>query len=96
MPRDVSSSKFPVGSSHRIKSTSLAIARAIANDASIIVADEPTGNLDKENEQKVMEYFQYLSSIGKSIVMVTHNENLLEYSDKAFYLRNGKLEEFIL
>ena len=72
------------------------IARAIANDASIIVADEPTGNLDKENEQKVMEYFQYLSSIGKSIVMVTHNENLLEYSDKAFYLRNGKLEEFIL
>ncbi len=43
-----------------------------------------------------MEYFQYLSSIGKSIVMVTHNENLLEYSDKAFYLRNGKLEEFIL
>ena len=74
----------------------VAIARAIANDASIIVADEPTGNLDKENEQKVMEYFQYLSSIGKSIVMVTHNENLLEYSDKAFYLRNGKLEEFIL
>ena len=53
----------------------VAIARAIANDASIIVADEPTGNLDKENEQKVMEYFQYLSSIGKSIVMVTHNEN---------------------
>ena len=74
----------------------VAIARAIANDASIIVADEPTGNLDKENEQTVMEYFQYLSSIGKSIVMVTHNENLLEYSDKAFYLRNGKLEEFIL
>ena len=95
-----------VGLKHKIRSfpnelsggeqQRVAIARAIANDASIIVADEPTGNLDKENEQKVMEYFQYLSSIGKSIVMVTHNENLLEYSDKAFYLRNGKLEEFIL
>ncbi|HDN2438872.1 ABC transporter ATP-binding protein [Clostridioides difficile] len=74
----------------------VAIARAIANDASVIVADEPTGNLDKENEQKVMEYFKYLSSVGKSIIMVTHNKNLLEYADKVFYLRNGKLEEFIL
>ena len=74
----------------------VAVARSLINNPSLIIADEPTGNLDKENEQKVMEYFQYLSSIGKSIVMVTHNENLLEYSDKAFYLRNGKLEEFIL
>ncbi|MGL5315945.1 MAG: ABC transporter ATP-binding protein [Peptostreptococcaceae bacterium] len=71
----------------------VAIARAIANNPSVIIADEPTGNLDRENELKVMEYFKYLSNQGKSVVVVTHNEALLQYANKSFYLENGKLEE---
>ena len=64
----------------------VAIARAIANDASIIVADEPTGNLDKENEQKVMEYFQYLSSIGILLYdSYLHIKNLFEYSGQLYF-----------
>ncbi|MCC0728717.1 MULTISPECIES: ABC transporter ATP-binding protein [unclassified Clostridioides] len=71
----------------------VAIARALANDASIIVADEPTGNLDSENEEIVLKYFKELSNNTKSIIMVTHNESILKYADKVLYLRNGNLEE---
>lgn len=71
----------------------VAIARAIANDPSIIIADEPTGNLDSENEKKIIEYFMHLRSKGKAIIMVTHNESLLKYSDKSYYLKDSKLEE---
>lgn len=71
----------------------VAIARALANDASIIVADEPTGNLDSENEEIVLKYFRKLSNNTKSIIMVTHNESILKYADKVLYLRNGNLEE---
>lgn len=71
----------------------IAIARAIANDASIIIADEPTGNLDKENEEIVLECFKKLVLDGKTVIVVTHNESLLKYADKSYYLNNGSLEE---
>ena len=71
----------------------VAIARAIANDASIIIADEPTGNLDKDNEKIVIECFKKLVSNGKTVIVVTHNESLLKYADKAYSLNNSMLEE---
>lgn len=71
----------------------VAIARSIANDASIIIADEPTGNLDKENEELVLRLFKKLTKEGKSIIMVTHNESVTRYADRVFYLSDGKLEE---
>ena len=96
MPRDVSSSKFPVGSSHRIKSTSLAIARAIANDASIIVADEPTGNLDTKTSHELLQFLKDLNETeGKTIVMVTHDAMIASYTKKLVFLRDGKIEEII-
>lgn len=71
----------------------VAIARAISNDASIIIADEPTGNLDKENEKIVLECFKKLVDEGKTVIIVTHNESLLKYADKSYYLHEGRLEE---
>ncbi|MCI6666742.1 ABC transporter ATP-binding protein [Romboutsia timonensis] len=71
----------------------VAIARAIANNPSIIIADEPTGNLDKENEELVLNLFKKLSKEGKSVIIVTHNEYLTKYADNVFYLSDGNLEE---
>lgn len=71
----------------------IAIARAIANDASCILADEPTGNLDKDNEKIVLEYFKKLASEGKAIVIVTHSESVLKYADKVYKIEDGHLEE---
>lgn len=71
----------------------VSIARAISNDAQIILADEPTGNLDSENEKIVLDYFRHLADSGKTIVIVTHNESVLKYADKVYYLKNSLLEE---
>lgn len=71
----------------------VAIARAIANNPSIIIADEPTGNLDKENEELVLKLLKKLSKEGKSVIIVTHNESLTKYADRVFYLTCGNLEE---
>jgi len=59
----------------------VAIARAIANDPEIIIADEPTGNLDPENAQQIMEIFKRLSEQGKTIIMATHNYDLIFEKD---------------
>ncbi len=71
----------------------VSIARAISNDAQIILADEPTGNLDSENEKIVLDYFRYMADCGKTIVIVTHNESVLKYADKVYYLKDSCLEE---
>lgn len=59
----------------------VAIARAIANDPEIIIADEPTGNLDPENSQQIMDIFKRLSEKGKTIIMATHNYDLIFEKD---------------
>lgn len=71
----------------------VAIARALANNPNIILADEPTGNLDKENEKKIIEIFVELKKLNKCIVIVTHSEELKEYADVIFEMENGKLKE---
>jgi putative ABC transport system ATP-binding protein len=68
-----------------------AIARALANDPPLIVADEPTGNLDSETADAVFELFSHLSDQGKTLVMVTHNETLADAASRKLEIRNGRL-----
>lgn len=69
----------------------VAIARAITNDPELILADEPTGNLDEENERIVMEIFHNLKRAGKTIITVTHNRALTERSNQIIRLQHGRL-----
>ncbi len=71
----------------------VALARALANDPMCVFADEPTGNLDVESEKIVFDYLKMLSKAGKSIVVVSHNEIVLNYADEVFYMTEGNLKE---
>lgn len=66
-----------------------AIARALANDPPILVADEPTGNLDSRAAEKVFELFQSLVDAGKTILMVTHDQELAERAPRVVTLADG-------
>jgi len=71
----------------------VAIARALANDPEVILADEPTGNLDSATGKKVMEFLSKLHKEGKTIVMVTHEFDLIkDYAHIIYWLRDGKVE----
>lgn len=70
----------------------VAIARAIASNSPIIVADEPTGNLDEDTEEKIIEIFRDLAHKEKKIVIiVTHSKQVANHADKILKLRKGKL-----
>ena len=73
----------------------VAIARAIVNNPNYILADEPTGNLDKENEVKVFDILKELSKKGKGVVIVSHNEIVKKYADEILYMEDGKLRKNI-
>ena len=66
------------------------IARALVNQPPVIFADEPTGNLDEKNEALVLDLLQELNRQGRTIVMVTHNPELGELTDRVIYLHHGK------
>jgi putative ABC transport system ATP-binding protein len=68
-----------------------AIARALANDPPLIVADEPTGNLDSRTATEVMEFFAQLARGGKTVVMVTHERDLERYFARSITLSDGTL-----
>ncbi|MDD1617339.1 MAG: putative ABC transport system ATP-binding protein [Methylococcaceae bacterium NSP1-2] len=68
-----------------------AIARALANDPQLIVADEPTGNLDAETADTVFELFLKLNQQGKTLVMVTHNETLAESASRRITIHSGRI-----
>lgn len=70
----------------------VAIARALINKPSIILADEPTGNLDSVNSKIIMSELNNLHREGNTIIMVTHNPNLLEFASRVIYMRDGKIE----
>jgi len=70
----------------------VAIARALVNDPSIILADEPTGNLDSKTSYDIMDLFQELHDKGNTIIMVTHEEDIAEYSHRIVRLRDGLVE----
>lgn len=69
----------------------VAIARAIINDPSVLLADEPTGNLDAENERIVLEIFEKLKKEGKAVVVVTHNPEVAEFGDRVINLHHGRM-----
>ena len=68
-----------------------AIARALVNSPSIIIADEPTGNLDTESTRVVMELLSEIHSMGNTILMVTHNPILTRYASRIIYMRDGSI-----
>ncbi len=74
----------------------VAIARALVNSPRLILADEPTGNLDHEIAGEIMRIFNYINSRGTTIVMVTHNRALLQcFKRKVFYLDQGNLQAYV-
>jgi putative ABC transport system ATP-binding protein len=70
----------------------VAIARALVNHPSIILADEPTGNLDSKTSYDIMALFDELHSKGNTIIMVTHEEDIAEYAHRVVKLRDGLIE----
>lgn len=68
-----------------------AIARALVNNPSIIIADEPTGNLDTEASRVVMDLLSEVHSMGNTILMVTHNPILTRYASRIIYMRDGSI-----
>ncbi|MDP4679815.1 MAG: ABC transporter ATP-binding protein [Cyclobacteriaceae bacterium] len=70
----------------------VAIARALVNDPSIILADEPTGNLDTKTSYSIMELFEDIHSKGNTIIMVTHEEDIARYAHRIIRMRDGLIE----
>ena len=70
----------------------IAIARALVNNPSIILADEPTGNLDSKTSHSIMALFQELHDKGNTIIMVTHEDDIAHYSHRIVRLRDGLVE----
>jgi putative ABC transport system ATP-binding protein len=85
---DRTTRKLSVGEMQRV-----AIARAVALRPDLLVADEPTGNLDAATAEGVMDCFRRLNGQGITILMVTHNESLLSYASRHLKCRNGALEQ---
>ena len=85
---DFSPSNISGGERQRV-----AIARALANDPKIIIADEPTGNLDLKNSEEVMKILSSLNRDGRTIIMVTHNPEITTNCSRVIRLRDGRIME---
>ena len=69
----------------------VAIARALVNDPAIILADEPTGNLDTKTGEDIIELFRNLNKMGKTIIIVTHDEELAQVTERKIVISDGKI-----
>ncbi len=71
----------------------VAIARALINEPKLILADEPTGNLDTKTSEEVMAVFQHLNDVGKTVVLITHEQDIARFAKRVVVFRDGKLVE---
>ena len=71
----------------------VAVARAIANNPDIILADEPTGNLDEHNEQEIFELLKNISNSGKCVIVVSHSNEVKKYADRVLKINEGRVED---
>ena len=70
----------------------VALARALVNNPSLILADEPTGNLDTKTGQEIMKIFKKLHRQGNTLIIVTHEHDIATYADRIIYIRDGAIE----
>jgi putative ABC transport system ATP-binding protein len=70
----------------------VAIARALVNQPSILLADEPTGNLDSSTSEEIMAVFAELHRLGQTVIMVTHEPDIAEHAERVVTLRDGRVE----
>ncbi len=70
----------------------VAIARAIVNNPAIVLADEPTGNLDTKTSIEIMEIFENIHKAGNTVILVTHEHDIAEFAARAIHLRDGLIE----
>jgi len=70
----------------------VAIARALVNEPSILLADEPTGNLDSATGEEIMRLFEELHDQGQTILLVTHEHDIAAHARRQIHLRDGKIE----
>lgn len=68
-----------------------AIARALANDPSVIIADEPTGNLDSKNAKRIMDLFRQLANDGRTVIVVSHDQDIQTYCDRTIHIADGQI-----
>ena len=73
----------------------MAIARALVNAPAILLADEPTGNLDSRTGQEIMALFKRLHEGGNTIVLITHESEVAGYAHRVIHLRDGQVEQDI-
>ncbi|MDU2712450.1 MAG: ABC transporter ATP-binding protein [Streptococcus salivarius] len=73
----------------------VAIARALVNNPEMIVADEPTGSLDSQSQENVLEIFKELAEAGKTVIIVTHNPEVADYADIVIKMKDGEVVETI-
>lgn len=71
----------------------VAIARALVNKPSLLLADEPTGNLDSQTGREILDLFRELSTKGNSIIMVTHEDDVAKEAQRVIHIRDGKIQE---
>jgi putative ABC transport system ATP-binding protein len=72
------------------------IARALVTEPALLLADEPTGNLDSHSGAEVLELFKDLHSLGRTIVLITHDLDVAQAADRAVHLRDGRLQDAVL
>ncbi len=71
----------------------VAIARALVNSPSILLADEPTGNLDTATSYEIMDLLSRLHQEGNTVIVVTHEQDIANYADRVLFIRDGKIEK---